>query len=489
MLTNTLLTSISTGYILLLLLTGSTSASPLPSPHKRHSSGVAYSSRSIPINGALPRSHLPASHGLSKRWYGTDVQLYGPLGGTVYTIPITIGPQNFTVRIDTGSADLWVASSNVTCPAAAEQTYGVTSGTAADTSSSSNDTSLSGLGGLGDVGTPAVNSTQCYFKSPGYDRSSSTTFHPVTPVENYNQSFSGGLASGTTGLDDVTIAGITVPQQQFAIVDIASAVWGNVGTNDGIFGLAQPTVEAVFKGATGVNDSPATRAEYSPWIWNAVNESLIEPYFTIDLAKPTFEQRTQYDNISDYGTLTIGGIPQDVPWDHTTVTVPNAPVPDGVGGVVYYWAVNISSFDFKGSDSIPAANNSVDYGLLDTGTSVSQIPANVAAAYHQSVSPPGILYNETIYLVQCNATMPDFGITVGGTKFTAKGDNFKTGVPYTSPGLDQLGEALLSAGYCYSGIQLGLAGSTTLAIIGDNVLWDVMYVADLEKNEITLIQK
>ena len=464
-----MLPSVTAGLsILVSLVALHVDATPVPSNAKsnvnplakRHSSGLPFTDRSIPLNGRVPRDAVTSARRnkhLGRRWYGTDVTLSGWQGGLLYTMPVTIGNQNFTLQIDTGSADLWVHSKNVSCPAAASQTTGIEGG---------------------DTGESTSNVTTCLFQNPGYDSSASPTFHELPYAANYNQSFSGGKASGGAGLDDVTVGGITVKQQEFAIADVAAIAFGHGGGSDGIFGLTFPEIGRIYRGADGSNDSTENVVPYNPWFWNAVNQSLIEPYFTVILDKTSFEQQSTGANISNFGTISFGGVPHDAPWSDTSVTVPNVDIPAG-NKTVNYWAVAVDSYNFPGSESIPAANNTTPYSLLDSGTFICQVPPLVADAYSKAATPPGQLLNETTYIVKCDANLPDFGITIGGVNFTAPGKNF------ISPG----GGSGVPEGWCYSGVQLSLGGSLDTAIIGDNFLWEVISINDLAKNEVTVIQR
>ena len=324
----------------------------------------------------------------------------------------------------------------------------------------------------------------CDFANPGYDPTKSATYKPLPYPANYNQSFSGGEASGRVGTDDVTLGGITVKGQEIAIVDIVSSAFGDNGTVDGLFGLSSPSTEVVYAGANGANDSYANRIQYNTWLWNAVDQKLIEPYVTLDLDFPSAAAELNGSVTPDAGTLTLGGLPRSAPWTDTSVTVPNVPIPavlpNGTAVPSYYWSVN-TSYHFPGSDAIAPVNNTDVVTLLDSGTFISQLPPQVAAAWHQALTPPGKLLDGA-YVVQCNASVPDMIVTVGGVNFTIPAEHLVV------PIAPEVSASLGFPGYCASGIQLSLGGGS-VSLLGDNWYGSVIHILDLAKNQITLVQK
>ena len=168
----------------------------------------------------------------------------------------------------------------------------------------------------------------CAFQTAdGYDASTSSTYRPTNPPVNYNQTFAAGAALGTVGLEKISIGGLTVQGQQFAIVDSAAPILGDYGTVDGLFGLAWPEVGKFYTGSDSSLDSPQTLEPYSPWLFSAVNQSVIEPYFSLVLDRPARELEANLTDIPRAGVLTLGGVSPDAPGSNTSVTVPNVGVP------------------------------------------------------------------------------------------------------------------------------------------------------------------
>lgn len=90
----------------------------------------------------------------------------------------------------------------------------------------------------------------------------------------------------------------------------------------------------------------------------------------------------------------------------------------------FWYTIPIDSYNFPGSKNVPEARNaSLGNGttILDTGTAVNRIPGPVAAAYAAAFDPPAeptSVAGLTLYLAQCNATVPPFSVTIGGQAFS-----------------------------------------------------------------------
>ena len=271
-------------------------SSALPPPQRRSPhSGIPYTANSI----SLSRRVVDQPQ-LSKRWIGADEPLHGPRGGNILVGDITIGTQNFTVRFDTGSSDVWVPAKNITCNNAIPGAV-------------INDSNI--------VESISV----CQFAHPGYDPALSPTFTPLDFAHNFNLTYAAGDTTGKGGKDDITVAGVTVPQQIFGIADHADTVFGWGGTSDGVFGLAGKTLTSIHYGNDGTNDTVDLDGLYlyDPWFDNAWMSGIVDPYVTLLLKPPSVEEVLGNGNISDYGVMSIGGIPEGAPESNTTVTVPS----------------------------------------------------------------------------------------------------------------------------------------------------------------------
>lgn len=109
----------------------------------------------------------------------TNVSIKSIGGSSVLLAPLTAGGQTFQVVTDTGSSDTWLVSTNFTCVDPA--TY------------------------------KTMSQTECYF-AEYYTPSS--TFNAIPDV-NFNISYSDGeVVSGIFGYENLTLAGIQIPQQE-----------------------------------------------------------------------------------------------------------------------------------------------------------------------------------------------------------------------------------------------------------------------------------
>ncbi|CDH50446.1 cathepsin e1 [Lichtheimia corymbifera JMRC:FSU:9682] len=153
--------------------------------------------------------------------------------GSQYLVSVGIGtpPQNFTVTLDTGSADLWVPSSE--CPR-----------------------------------------RECPFG--GFKESESSTFNDHH--ERFGIQYGIGSVNGTYATDTVTVAGASVPNQQFGLATTTESIL--TATNNqstvkanGILGLGYPQLTA----AQNQNEK-----NYNPFVFNlAKNKIIQDPVFSV----------------------------------------------------------------------------------------------------------------------------------------------------------------------------------------------------------------
>lgn len=98
------------------------------------------------------------------------------------------------------------------------------------------------------------------------------------------------------GYENVTVAGITVENQEVALVNYS--YWYGDNVTSGLMGLAYPLLTSAYAGTNTSTDSLETQVEYSTIITTMIKEALIEPVFSLAL-----------DRNSDSGYLALGGLP------------------------------------------------------------------------------------------------------------------------------------------------------------------------------------
>lgn len=307
--------------------------------------------------------------------------------GQVFLAPITVGGQLFDVVIDSGSSDPWLAVTGYTCidPDTGE----------------SRDESL------------------CYF-GPAYSPSASSTYRPI-PNQNFNVSYADGeTMTGSMGYESFTMGGITVPSQEFGVVNYAA--WFGDGYSSGLVGFAYSTLTSAYAGNDPHADVPGHTLLYSPLFASMSSSQGVPPVFSLAINR----------NASNGGVLALGGIP-DIP--HTPGFTSTPIIPVGVnasnGALVYeFYSIKIGGYAYSSSAStqfnIFSTSNprkatvvqNQTTTIVDSGTSLIYVPDSVAAGVAASFRPPAYQDPDTgAYFVNCSAKAPVFGVVIGGKIF------------------------------------------------------------------------
>ncbi|KAF8879079.1 aspartic peptidase domain-containing protein [Gymnopilus junonius] len=303
----------------------------------------------------IPASYDTPTNRDGSAQLGKERKISGSIGlgnylDLMYTVPIKLGETMIPLHLDTGSSDLWVVSDKCTenaCQGAQVTRY-------------PNDSFLS-----------AEIDLDLY----------------------YGDSTTGTYASGLVGLETVSVAGVTMAKQPFALIDDTNN--HIVGFNAaGIFGLSFPSASRIQE-ELAVKTGPLVHTDHflqttdanAPLLSRlAMSGALESPMFTIQL------QRGALD-ISGHGALTIGRLPDGI--DNSSLTwVPVRRYAAEEGGLPsssfapqevypYRWEVDIDGVYLDGErladSAIPA--HDVDSNrlsaLIDTGNSVLRGPADV----------------------------------------------------------------------------------------------------------------
>ena len=160
--------------------------------------------------------------------------------GTEFLAPVKFGTKSFMAILDTGSSDTWLAETGFQC---LNQTTGI-----------------------------LLSEAECDF-GPLYSRSQ--TFTPISD-ENFNISYGDGeFLTGTLGHEQVTLAGITVENQEVGIVNYAA--WEGDGVSSGLIGLAFPAITSAYSGITPSLDTNITQVPYNPIFTNMYSEGKVAP--------------------------------------------------------------------------------------------------------------------------------------------------------------------------------------------------------------------
>lgn len=121
--------------------------------------------------------------------------------------------------------------------------------------------------------------------------------------------------------------------------------------------------------------------------------------------------------------------------------------------------------------TIVSGSANEDY-ILDSGTTLSFIPHNLAQRYNSMFDPPAAIDSYSgFYVIPCDAAVPSLGVRIGGTTF------------WHNP-KDLVKQFDSSGQYCVSGIQ----SANTLGgpnILGDVFLNNVLAVFDLGAKQLS----
>ncbi|KAI8390987.1 aspartic peptidase domain-containing protein [Radiomyces spectabilis] len=374
--------------------------------------------------------------------------------GSQYLIQVGVGtpPQNFTVTLDTGSADLWVPSTE--CP-----------------------------------------SKTCPFTN--FDASKSSTFKSLD--QPFGITYGIGNVNGTYATDTVTVAGATVPDQQFGLASTTSdilTVQGAQGgeTDDsevqanGILGLGYPQLTA------GVTRG---EAPYNPFVFNLMDKNIIaNPVFSVYMNRASEEGWA--------GEVIFGGV-DDTKYTGNLTYLPVASlVPshrsrrDGRSNTngYFYWMVHGQGFALKGGDKVKDMSFPLrDIGafILDTGTTLTYLPMDMANQILEAlVGRRGFALDRQsgTYVVDCKAasTGSSFQLFMSPTGKVTN-NPVTLSVPIADMVIPLDADTPEEARACMFGIAPtapsgGQSQGSEMILIGDSVLRSSYLVFDMGKNRV-----
>ena len=289
----------------------------------------------------------------------------------------------------------------------------------------------------------------CNF-GPAYQESSSFT---QIPNENFHQVYTDGESlAGVLGTENVTVAGITVPGQDIAVVN--SAAYNGDGVSSGLLGLGFPANTRAYSGTNAAQDSAQTQKIYNPLFTNMYAHGHVSPVFSLALDR------------SGGGQLAFGGLPP-VGYTNSFASAPfqilQTSSPDGVvqnTSAYTFYTIDVGGFAVGGASS--AINSTSPQMIVDSGTTQNYVPEAVADAVNYAFSPPPDYKDSTgDYIVQCTSKPPTFGVVIGGKTFM----------------IDPRDMIINEGGRCISGVAA--TGSSGTSILGHSFLKNVVAVFDV----------
>lgn len=281
------------------------------------------------------------------------------------------------------------------------------------------------------------------------------------------------------GYQDVTFSGITVENQQVALVNYG--YWLGDQESSGLLGFAYPSITSAFSGTDPRDNDYEGSIHYNPFFWSAFERGKVESMFSLALTRGTEGAA---------GQLALGCLP-DIQYKGEFVSTPlvvyNDPgsgveltnltyytiVPEGYilhdsGAEKAYFASTGQPLDISSSLENASNISTSNQAIVDSGTTLTYLPTALSAKLNALFDPPAIyLADQDIYEVDCNATIPTFGVRISEREFYFDDrDLLLTGELGFDP----------ETGLCMTGIQPAYTGPS---ILGDNFLKNVVAVFDV----------
>ena len=358
------------------------------------------------------------------------------LRGQVFVVEIQVGTATFKAAIDTGSSDTWFVGTDFQC-----------------------------LNFTTRANEPQRN---CAF---GLTYKPSSTFEQIED-QNFNVTYGDGeFLTGIVGREEVTFAGITIKDQEIAVVD--AAAWQGDGISSGLIGLGLPAMTRAYAGTDPSKD--VTRMVYDPLFTHMYTQGFITPLFSLAIERSS--------EPSSGGQLAIGGLPPgfdgavftSAPFQVPTLNEANNP---GGSPPFQSYVIMTNGFTCVASGNVAGrasllpnqATSSLDSAqvraIIDSGTTFISLPTAIAGAVNALFDPPAIFSTDrNVYLVDCSAKPPRFGVNIASETFMVNSEDLilETG-----------------RGDCMSGIN---NARTSQAILGDVFLKNVLAVFDVGRGE------
>ncbi|KAG0746850.1 hypothetical protein G6F62_001617 [Rhizopus arrhizus] len=387
--------------------------------------------------------------------------LYNDLGSQ-YLINIGIGTpvQNFTVTLDTGSADLWVPGKS--CPTA-----------------------------------------DC--PNALFDPSASSTYASLDKA--FTLTYGIGSVNGTYVTDSVTIAGATVTKQQFGLasdtkqiltnpntITVSTAAKltkrGDTETANGILGLGYPRLTGSYSRGQGA---------YNPFVFNLAAQDIIsDPVFSIYL--------NNGDTDGWVGEIIFGGIDQTkfkgnltyLPVvSYSSVSSKNKRTTLSNDGN-YYWMVGAQGIAVTTTTSNTTTNSTVDSNaavsisfnttsafILDTGTTLTYLPKSMADKVINAIAGSGSYSVDSTsgtYLVDCSVANANTQLELIMSDENKKPISLSVPASQLVIALD--GQTAATSKSCLFGIAPLDSNSGNMYLVGDSVLRSAYMAFDMGSNKV-----
>ncbi|KAG1176462.1 hypothetical protein G6F70_000232 [Rhizopus microsporus] len=402
---------------------------------------------------------------LSKRRFNKrdpfEANLYNDQGSQ-YLVEVGIGtpPQKFIVTLDTGSADLWVPSTE--CP-----------------------------------------SNACPFSR--FSASNSSSFKSLN--QNFGIQYGIGNVNGTYATDTVTVGGATVSNQQFGLATFTKDILqpnpsaGGEGSSAPGFNGSANSNQIEANGILGLGYPALTQANsqggnaYNPFVFNLVSQNLIkEPIFSIYL--------NSISKSGWSGEIIFGGVDQSKFEGNLTylpvagLTSRRSSALGGNNSKFYYWMVYGQGLGVQNANhgSNPYWNlKEMGAFILDTGTTLTYLPTSVATEIVSAFAGSNgyaLDRSSGVFAVDCNtANSPARFELQMSTSSSRSSSPIVLSVPASELVIPLDSNDVSTASVCMFGIApLGGSGSigANMYLVGDSVLRSAYMVFDMGQNRVGL---
>jgi len=348
---------------------------------------------------------------------------------------MTFGNEHFKLVIDTGSADTWLVGSGFRC--------------------------------ISMLTKQPTSAASCRF-AKSYNQTS--TFKRVGN-QHFNISYADGeFLNGPMGRETVKFGGITVPDQEFGLINLAA--WNGDSVSSGLTGLAYPSVTRAYPGTDPKSDRRGGNVPYDPIFTSMWKKKLVAPHFSVALNRAG----------ESAGTIALGGLPPQggqmkyettfakAPMQHLSIQRPGAKA----SADYQLYVVQTDGWDIFAPNGQKASEvaNTKSKVVLDTGTTLSYLPSAITAAINSRFDPPAKLNPLTRqWVVKCNAKAPKVAMRIGGkdVRFDGRDIVMNLGRPN-------------SGGDCMAGIQENRSPLSP-NILGGVFLKNVVAVFDIGAGE------
>ncbi|KAL5335209.1 aspartic peptidase domain-containing protein [Aspergillus crustosus] len=384
------------------------------------------------------------------------IELTATLGGSRFHAPVTIGGETFNLLVDTGSSDTFVIEDDFSCQAS--------NGLSSDLTE--------------------FDQSYCGYDDDAYEIDDSHTFERISN-ESFQAIYGAGIARGLMAFEDISLGGVEVTDQRFGLVNWSTPM--NLGAS-GVLGLAYPVLTSAYElNGTIDHDNLTYQGEtepYDPLFISMYRRGLVAPYFSLALARLPEDEED-----GSAGQMVLGGIP-DVTLTSNWTTVPAEFYADaefrGPNGTRQrsYWATTVQALHY-GDDEYTTSYQAI----VDSGAPMTYVPRAVAEAFNDAFSPSATWNSvQQGYIVDCDASPPDFALTLNGTRFDHNPTDLiiHTGVEV---GDDELCLTAVTRGLEAAIDENDPTNTTELYIVGASFLKTVVAVFDFGNSEMRFAQR